>query len=157
MIFVHDTRDKIGKHNNVDNYLESNGHKIVRSKLFVGDITLLNNQSVCIDLKKDLLEVCGNVAQQHERFCRELRKAQDNGIKLIILIEQKGIRSIDDVREWVNPRLKKSPLAISGERLHKILCCLERKYGCEFRFCDKSETGRVVVEILGGEVDNGDK
>lgn len=151
MTFVHDTRDKIDKHKNVDDYLEGEGHKIVRTKMFVGDITLLNNQSICIDLKKDLLEVCGNVAQQHERFCAELRKAKENEIKLIILVEQKGIGCLDDVREWVNPRLKKSPLAISGERLHKILYSLEKKYGCEFRFCEKKDTGKVIVDLLLGD------
>lgn len=148
MVFMHDTRDKAGKHKNVDSYLEDNGHKIVRSKMYVGDITLLGNQSVCIDLKKNLLEVCGNVGQQHERFCNELRKAKEAGIKLIILVEQRGIASLSDVALWENPRLKESPLAISGKRLHKILCCLEKKYGCEFRFCDKSDTGKIICDIL---------
>ena len=149
MTFVHDTRDKKGKHQNVDNYLISAGHKVVRSKMYVGDITLLNNQSVCVDLKKNLLEVCGNVGQQIERFSRELNNAKQNDIKLVILTEEPGIESISDVRNWINPRLKESPLAISGERLAKIMYSLEKKYGCEFAFCNPYMTGQRVCEILG--------
>lgn len=79
MIFQRDTRDKPGKHGNVEDFLLANGHKVVRSKLYVGDITLLDRQSTCIDLKQDLTEVCGNLCQQHERFRAELLRAQEAG------------------------------------------------------------------------------
>lgn len=152
MTFIHDTRDKIGKHNNVDEYLIANGHKIVRSKLYVGDISLLNDQSVCIDLKRNLQELVSNVCQQHKRFTDELKRAQEYGIKLIILCEHGGqIKSMGDVIKWDNPRLKASPLAMSGERLCKVLCTLAGRYGVQFEFCDKRVTGRRITELLGGE------
>lgn len=152
MIFVHDTRDKAGKHDNVDDYLTAHGHKIIRSKLFVGDVTLLNDQSTVIDLKRNLQECCGNLTQQHERFTRECVKAKENGVKLIILVEHGGaIRSIEDVKNWVNPRLKESPYAVSGQRLYKMMRTYSDRYGVEWRFCDKRCTGRVICELLGGE------
>lgn len=150
MVFIHDTRDKSGKHDNVDEYLITQGHKVVRSKMYVGDITLLNNQSICIDLKQNLIEVCGNVCQQHERFRRELERAQDCGIHLIILVEHGGgIRCLEDVRRWQNPRLRLRPDALTGERLYRILKTMEEKYGVEFLFCDKRQTGKRIIELLG--------
>ena len=152
MIFVHDTRDKTTKHQNVDDYLVAQGHKVVRSKLYVGDITLLNNQSVCIDLKRNLQEVCQNVCQDHARFKRELERAAEYEIKLVFLIEHGGsIKSLEDVQHWVNPRLKDHPLAMSGERLYKVMLTMQNKYGIDWQFCDKRCTGKRIVEILGGE------
>jgi hypothetical protein len=151
MIFVHDTRDKTTKHQNVDDYLVAQGHKVVRSKLYVGDITLLNNQSVCIDLKRNLQEVCQNVCQDHARFKRELERAMEYEIKLVFLVEHGGqIKTLDDVKNWINPRLKDHPLAMSGERLYKVLLTMQNKYGIEWLFCDKRCTGKMIVEILGG-------
>lgn len=151
-IFVHDTRDKAGKHKNLDDYLVSQGHQIVRSKLYVGDITLLNDQRICIDLKRNLAEVVVNVTQQHERFIREIKRAQDANIKLIFLVEHGGsVKTLCDVPKWENPRLKVSPLAVSGERLFKIMYTMMQKYNIEWEFCDKRCTGKKVLELLGAD------
>ena len=148
-VIVHDTRDKASKHKNLDDYLVSHGHQVVRSKMYVGDITLLNDQSVCIDLKRNLAEVVVNVCQQHDRFVREIKRANEAGIKLIFLIEQGGsFKSLEDVMNWVNPRLKESPLAVSGERLYRIMYTMQREYGIEWHFCDRASTGAVVIKLL---------
>lgn len=149
MIILHDTRDKPEKHRNVDEYFAKQGIKTVRSKMYVGDVTLLDNQSVCIDLKRNLQEVVGNVCQQHTRFTAECIKAQEAGIKLIFLVEHGGeIHTLADVPKWQNPRLKKSPYAVSGERLYKIMRTYADKYGVEWQFCDKRCTGKRIVELL---------
>ena len=70
MQLIEDTRNKVGKHKELNDYLEAKGHKVFRSKLLVGDYSLTTNQSVCIDTKADLLELCTNVCgkEEHERF-----------------------------------------------------------------------------------------
>lgn len=158
MDFMHDTRDKAGKHDNVEKYLISHGHRFVRSKCFVGDITLIKYQGTSIDLKRDLQEVIGDFLTkpgQGERFnffTKECIKAQEFDIRLIFLVEHGGaIRSIEDVKNWVNPRLKESPYAVSGQRLYKMMRTYSDRYGVEWRFCDKRCTGRVICELLGGE------
>jgi len=154
MIFIHDTRDQAGKHKNIIDYLETHEHVIVRSKMYVGDIALLHDQTTAIDLKRDLIEVCGNVCQQHERFRREVIRAQEAGIQLVILIEHgHGITSIEDVERWVNPRLKKNKTATSGGTLAKIMRTFSERYGVRWEFCRKEETGKRIVEILGGRDD----
>lgn len=40
--------------------------------------------------------------------------------------------------------------ALTGEKLYKILLTIKEKYGCEFLFCDKSQTGRRIIELLRG-------
>ena len=122
------------------------------SKLLVGDYMSLDNARLVIDRKKDLLEVCANVCQQHKRFIAELKRANENGITIIFLVEHsKNINSLDDVQKWVNPRLKTSKLAMSGERLYKVLRTLEKTYNTKFLFCDKANTGKKIIRILSGE------
>lgn len=168
VVIARDTRDQTGKHKNVDDGLASRGIKTVRTKLYVGDVALLNDMSVCIDLKQNLTEVYGNVIQQHDRFVRECRRAQQAGIRLIILVEQKGIGSVQDVAAWQNPRMLKwlklrdahkagkrmnEPLnpypPVSSERLSKAMQTISDRYGVEWRFCAKSETVDVICEVLG--------
>lgn len=119
------------------------------SKLPVGDYMSLDNAKLCVDRKQNLSELCSNVCQQHERFRAELERANKYGIKLVILCEHGGqIKSLEDVLNWTNPRLKESPLAVSGERLYRILSTMAKKYNVDFQFCDKRRTGKEIIRIL---------
>ena len=121
------------------------------SKLPVGDYMSLDNAKLVIDRKQNLQELCGNVIQQRSRFVAELERAKRFGIKLIFLCEHgDGIKTMSDVMRWENPRLKESPLAVSGERLFKILTALSVKYDVDFLFCEKRDTGKRIIEILNG-------
>jgi hypothetical protein len=121
------------------------------SKLPVGDYMSLDNPRVVIDRKQNLLEICGNVCQELPRFRAELQRAKQYGIKVIILCEHgRDIKTMADVIQWENPRLKTSPMAMSGERLYKVMSALKSTYGVEWRFCDKSHTGQRIINILSG-------
>lgn len=167
MIFIHDTRDKAGKHDNVDSYLMEQGHRIVRSKLYVGDMSLLSDQSVCIDLKKNLGEVESNLIQQHDRFRRECIRAQENGIRLIVLVEEAGIDGLAGVAVWQNPRRARWERIdkahsmgrmlhvqipprppVNGATLAKAMHTMAEKYGVEWRFCSRETTGPLVARLL---------
>lgn len=148
MILFEDTRQQAQKHNNKHEWFDKNGVEVVRTKLVVGDYSLPTDQSVCIDTKAGLLEVCGNVTQQHRRFVEELDLAKKLGIQLIILCEEDGIVALEDVKQWVNPRLRHSPKALTGEKLYKILKSIEERHGCRFLFCRKEEAGRMIVQLL---------
>ena len=127
------------------------GCKTIVSKLYVGDYQSLDNPRLVIDRKKDLQEICGNVTQQHERFQRELLRAQEAEIQLIILIEHgDDIQSLEDVYFWDNPRLSKSPKATTGKSLYRSLCTIRDRYNVRFEFCTKRETGQKIMELLDG-------
>lgn len=144
-----DTREKQKAIKQILKTFDEYGVKHYSSKLLVGDYMSMDNPRLIVDRKQNLLEVCNNVCQDHERFRAELIRAKDIGIKLVVLVEHgEGIESLEDVIFWQNPRLATSPKAISGERLYKILQTIERKYGCEFAFCDKKDTGAEIIRWL---------
>lgn len=144
-----DTREHERKIDGIKRYFESRNIRYFQSKLFVGDYMSLDNARFCIDRKHDLFELCQNVCQDHARFVAELGRAKQHGIQLVFLVEHgRGIRTLDDVRQWKNPRLKKSPLAVSGERLYKILSTLERTYDTKFYFCTREQTPRGIIKLL---------
>lgn len=112
----------------------------------------LDNPRVVVDRKQNLTEVCANVCQDHDRFRAELLRAQEQGIKVYVLTEHgNGVESLEDVIWWMNPRLKVSPKAITGEKLYRILQTLERKYECKFVFCTKEQTGAKILELLSND------
>lgn len=161
-----DTREHKAEWERIQKQFNDIGIKYFRSKLFCGDYQSLDNARLVIDRKKDLNELCGNVCQQHERFKAELVRAMDNGIKIVILCENgPDVKTIEDVYFWQNPRKHKvawktingkrvktvvSEKAVDGCQLYKSLCTIRDRYNVDFVFCTKEETGRKIVEILGG-------
>lgn len=144
-----DTREHKFELARVQRQIEKKGVKTINSKLYVGDYQSLDNPRLVIDRKKDLQELCSNVCQQHERFRRELVRAQEAGINLIILVEHGGdIHELEDVFFWDNPRIKDSPRATTGQALYRSLLTIRDRYGVRFEFCDKRHTGERIVELL---------
>lgn len=122
---------------------------VIRSKLYVGDYQRIDNGLLVVDRKQNLAEIAGNLTQQHERFRSELERAKKAKIRVVVLCEHGGqIRSVDDVAAWKNPRLRESPGAITGDRMAKIMRTMSERYGVEWRFCDKRQTGKKILEIL---------
>lgn len=91
MILLEDTRQQAQKHRAKHEWFAAHDVEVVRTKLVVGDYSLPADQSVCIDTKAGLLEICGNVTQQHRRFVEELDLAKRLGIQLIILVRRTGL------------------------------------------------------------------
>ena len=104
-----------------------------------------------IDRKQNLNEIAFNVVQGRTRFLREVERCNRAGCRLVVLIEHSPrIRTLEDVIGWKNPRLKTSPLAVSGERLYRIMKAMGTRYGIEWQFCGKARTGKRIIEILEG-------
>lgn len=162
MIIQIDSREKARAITKIVEEFDRQGITHPVSKLMVGDYMNYDNPRLIIDRKQNLSELCSNVCQDHDRFRRELKLAQDNEIQLVFLVEHgKGVYQLTDVIWWDNPRRwkrRKNPQtgkweeietkAMQGETLYKILCTQERKYGCRFLFCDKKQTGAEIVRIL---------
>lgn len=123
---------------------------MIRCALPFGDY--IKTPPVSVDTKASMQEIAQNIggtSEEHARFRRELVKAKDNGCHLYILIENEdGIRSIDDVARWWNPRLAESPKAITGERLAKAMATMQDRYGCTFVFCPPEKAAGMIYLIL---------
>lgn len=169
MILLEDTRNQPGKHDRKNEYFSENGITVKRTKLYVGDYTLPADQSVCIDTKKDIQELIGDICgKSHERFRDECIRAREANVHLIILVENKAgyvdrkkavynkvVRSIDDLYSWVNPRLfiwsggkQKYPTATRGSTLAKCCRTMQAKYGVEFLFCAPEESAMQILKLL---------
>lgn len=164
-----DSREKARAIRKIIKTFDEQGIKHFSSKLLVGDYMSLDNPRLIIDRKQNLQELCGNVCQQHERFKRELLKAMDAGIQLVILVEHGAdIKSLEDVYFWKNPRKHEvrwrivngkrekyvvSAKAIDGNQLYKSLCTIRDRYHVRFEFCEKKDTGVRIAEILSEEND----
>lgn len=157
LIIQVDSREKAGKKDHILDYFENQGIKTVRSKLFVGDYTLLHKQDVCIDIKQDVLELFNCLTKDHVRFRNELIRAQKNGILLIVLTEEKLPNGRIDC--WKSPLWKSTtqkhkkgePVTrVNPETMRKAMITMQEKYGVRFLFCDKQESGKRIVEILSG-------
>lgn len=164
MVIQIDSREKAKAIKSIIQEFDRQGINYHISKLYVGDYMSFDNPRLIVDRKQNLSELCSNVTQDHERFRRELIKAQESEIQLIILCEHgHGIETLEDVIFWENPRgtkrVKKDgrwqvvkTKATSGQTLYNILNTLNRKYGVEFQFCTKEETGQRIVEILSNDI-----
>ena len=201
MLLIEDEGQKIGKHTTKNDYWKQIHLSVARLPLPVGDYVLCNDKvmdvierkearnikvkkmdflgtyNVSVDSKKDMQEIVGNICgKQHERFRDEAILAQNNNIQLYVLIENTdGIKSIDDVFKWHNPRLdiwvqdkskilgyykngnpryarkQKYPRATKGPQLAKAMLSMQYKYGVKFEFCKPSESGKRILELLTGE------
>ena len=193
MRIVEDKANKIDQHEKKNRWWKNNGVDVLRYPLPVGDyifvtdkvqdvitrkqkrnveikkMDFMGSYKVCVDTKKDIQELIGDICgKQHERFRDECMLAQNNGIKLFILVEnepivineRKGIvspyiDSLDNLHRFVNPRLfiwrggKQSyPNATKGITLKKACLTMKAKYGVEFLFCRPNDSARKVIELL---------
>lgn len=144
-----DTREKPRAIKSILAQFERAGIEVVHQKLDVGDYMLSPDGAISVDRKQNLLEVCGNLAQQHKRFSAECLRAKEAGVRLVILVEHGGrIQSLEDVYDWKNPRLDVSPYALSGPRVYAMMKSYESKYGVTWAFCRKQDTGKRILDIL---------
>lgn len=163
-----DSREKARAIRNIIKTFDESGVNHFSSKLLVGDYMNLDNPRLIIDRKQDLQELHGNVCQQHERFKRELLKAMQANIQLIILIEHgEDIKSLEDVyffyqkpmERWryvtriiagekKKLREKYMQQAIDGKTMYKSMRTIRDRYNVRFEFCQKKDTGRKIIELL---------
>jgi uncharacterized glyoxalase superfamily protein PhnB len=150
LIIFEDTRNKPEKNAHIREQLEELGHKVERTKIYCGDYTLPINQSICVDTKANMNEVESNLVHDHERFKAECVRAQEVGVKLVILIQDQKLTQLSDVFGWYNPRLRFSKKAVKGQQLAKMMYTMKERYGVEWKFTSKENCGKTIVELLGG-------
>lgn len=152
MIIQIDTREKPRAIQKILRDFKDHDVKFYSSKLYVGDYMNPKKPDIVIDRKQNLSEICANVgsnAVEHKRFRDEIQRANDIGVKVIVLIEHgRGFKTLEDIKFWENPRLKESPKATNGEKLYKILRTMCDKYDMDVTFCEKNETGARIRELL---------
>ena len=118
-MYIFDTREQKNQH--IINYFKKNNIEYKIQKIDEGDYKFEGNDTICIERKGNLNEIMANITQA--RFKRELERAKQKGVKLIVLIENSSdINSIDEIPlKWKNQRLEfykfqlKKQLGLFGE------------------------------------------
>ena len=147
-MLIVDTREKWTQMGNRDrhlrDYFDRHGILYRVEALDVGDY-MLDGGGVSIDRKQGLDELSKNLtnAADSARFMREVRRAYESGIGLVVLIEQRGITCRDDVARW-----RSAYSGVSGAFLLKCMHRIEVSYHVRFVFCDRRSCGRRIMEIL---------
>lgn len=164
MILIEDTRNQVGKHRNIQMYCNRHGITIVRKCLNVGDYMLSEDGenpsgNVSVDTKMDLLELCKDVmSNDHRRFRNECIRAQEAGIKLVVLVEE--YPPFGKVDLWDVPRFNTSnkwhksgdPMTlVDPKTFSKALETMTMKYGVVFRFCHRRQSPNRLIKYLKGE------
>lgn len=150
-MLIVDSREKWTQAGSKDLHLKAyflrHGIEYKVQALDVGDY-MLEDGRISVDRKQGLDELAKNLTNRSDnaRFMREVRRAYQSRITLIVLIEQRGINGTEDVIKW---RSKHSP--VTGVALVREMFRIQMAYGVKFLFCDKRSTGRRIMEILTGE------
>ena len=144
MTVICDSREKKNAH--ILKYFENHNVPYIIQKMDVADYQMENVDGLVIDRKQNLDELARNLMNRndHARFWKEVRRAKQNNIKMIVLCEHGGqIKKISDVSLW---RSKYS--GISGRAVMDEIYRVHIAYGVEFLFCDKRSTARKILELL---------
>lgn len=163
-----DSRQQANKHDLKDKYFQEKGIKTLKSKLPFGDYALINDTSICIDTKKDMLELENCLTKDHVRFRNEITNANNFGIGIIILIEEEiEYRNLDDVAlryqipKWKSNSFQKidgkmvckhrkgQPMGqFKVETLVKAMKTMQQKYAVIFAFTTKEKCGEAIIDML---------
>ncbi len=150
MVLFEDTRQQAGKHKNISLYCQRHGIEIIRQALNVGDYQIAGRGDAAVDTKMSVLELAGNVFQDHGRFRDECLRAQRCGIRLIVLTEE--VLPGGRLDKWCPPIGKDGlPMArFDPKTLRRAMLTMQEKYDVRFRFCDGRSTGRHLLDYLTG-------
>lgn len=143
-MIICDSREKKNQH--VLRYFDVHNIPYRIQKLDVADYMLEGMDGFAIDRKQNLSELSTNLMNRkdHARFWKEVRRAKEAGMRMVVLCEHGGkIRSVQDVAGWQNPYS-----GVSGRALMNEIYRVHIAYGVEFLFCDKRSTGKRIVSLL---------
>lgn len=116
--------------------------------LQTGDYTY-EGSNIVVDRKMSLAECASNLLNRNDsaRFWREVRRAREQGLKLIILVEAgPAVKNINDVARW---KSKYSP--VSGRSLIDAMIRTEMSYGVRWVFTTKKSAAKRIIELLEGK------
>lgn len=144
MMIIVDTREK--KNTHILAYFDKHGIEYRLQKMDVADYQIEGKNGLVIDRKQNLDELAKNLMNRsdHARFWKEVRRAKEGRIKMIVLCEHGG--QITDIKSVANWNSKYSP--VTGRNLMEEIYRVHIAYGVEFQFCQKRSTGKRIVEIL---------
>jgi len=143
-MIVIDTREKKFEH--ITAYFDKHDIPYEVRKLDTGDYMNTDNPDVIVDRKQNLQEICTNLSYGKEnvsRFTRECRRAFEDRVRFVVLIEGTSYREVSQIMDWKSKYSKHT-----GRWLVKEMFRLTMAFGVEWILCRKNETAKKILEIL---------
>lgn len=143
-MIICDTREQ--KWDHIREYLERNNIPYTVQKLDVGDYMNTDHPEIVIDRKANLQEVCSNLQSGKEnihRFMKECRRAKEQNIEFVVLVEGNNCKTTNDVKLWKSKYTKHT-----GDWLVRQMKCLTYAFDVNWKFCKKNETPKKILELL---------
>ena len=150
-----DSREKPKAITSIIDYFEQHNIEYVTNKLLFGDYRDYNKPGIVVDRKHNIDELAKNCAGDHDRFRRELERAKKAGATLYILVEQNRymvngdrikVETISDLIRWSSKYTR-----VRGDKMFYVLAGWMREFPLRVMFCDRRQTGRMIVQIIYGE------
>ena len=134
-------------------YIQEKGLKIgdytIAVQLPSGEVINFQDKIV-IERKKDLNELCCNFFDKKDeegktRLERELERAKEQNIKVILLVEVESMHSKILSSKYF--RFDKAS-KVSPKAFNSILRALQAKYDISIEYCKKEDSARLINDIL---------
>ena len=137
----------------INYYIQEKGLKVgdytIAVKLPNGEVINFKDKIV-IERKADLNELCCNFFDKKDeegktRLERELNRAKEQGIKVILLVETDNMHN--KILSSKHFRFDKAS-KVSPKAFNSILRSLQAKYDISIEYCDKKDSARLIHDIL---------
>ena len=137
----------------INYYIQEKGLKVgdytIAVKLPNGEVINFKDKIV-IERKADLNELCCNFFDKKDeegktRLERELDRAKEQGIKVILLVETDNMHNKILSSKYF--RFDKAS-KVSPKAFNSILRSLQAKYDISIEYCDKKDSARLIHDIL---------
>ena len=137
----------------INYYIQEKGLKVgdytIAVKTPNGEVINFKDKIV-IERKKDLNELCCNFFDKKDeegktRLERELDRAKEQGIKVILLVETDNMHN--KILSSKHFRFDKAS-KVSPKAFNSILRSLQAKYDISIEYCDKKDSARLIHDIL---------
>ena len=142
LAIIEDSREQVNDH--ITGYLREHGIPLIPRKLDVGDYACqIGNytfeKSFCIERKHSLDELCGNMAQDRNRFEREFLRAKAFGTKVYLVIENAS---------WDDVYLQNYRSKLSSKSLLASLLAWQTRFNVTIIFCAQENSAKLIHGIL---------
>lgn len=153
MIIV-DSREKKWTH--VKAYFDKHGIEYTVRKNEIADYIRDDVQNIAVDRKQHLGEVLMNLcSRDSSRFWRELRRAYQQKMKIVFLVEVNRVkvdgewRQINSIADVAKSGWQSQYSSVTCQQIADKMFRASMAYGIEWRFCSKRQSGETICRILG--------
>lgn len=140
------------KENNIDYYIKDKGLKTgdytIAVKTPNGEVVNFEDK-VVVERKANITELCGNLTDNRDktnrnRFIRELERAKERGIKLIIVIEDE--KAFNKARKGFYREDR--PTKLNKKSFMGMLFTYKARYNVEIVWMDKLDIWEYIYNLL---------